>query len=317
VRGFLFYIGIYIDMKIILTEDQILMLESVGDNWGCNLFEENSEQKDWCICSMSRVKSKYKMIQEEIDRIADFIKGQSDLSQRVKFFTENDPFFSNNIENLNELEELLSDCEKTETTIKNFKKEISKKFLFVDKNEDKYTYNLLNRLNTNYSALSFILTNFRERFKLKDRSFDDIFDLYFKPTYKDEGNEVTESKFFNLIVNYFSKNSNYYEESKKIIEDTLKTIRGTDQIGKNTEDQAYEYLKSKFGENNVKYFSGDYSWVDFLGVDMVVYSSKSNEWVPVQIKTSVDQCKSNYRFCKNVCIGKNQYKKEWEIREYK
>jgi hypothetical protein len=308
-------------MEILLTEQQILMLESEQDNWGCNLFPNNSEQKDWCRCSMNRVsdKSKKEAIQNEINRIAKFLKNEKDLSETIKYYKEDDPFFSDNIDNLNELYNLLfPSCKvKTKNTIDNFKRDLAEKFLFVNKEDDKFTYSLLNKLNTNYSGLSYLLTNFRERFKLKDRSFDDIFDLYFKPTYKNEGNEVNESKFFNLIVNYFSKDSIYHEESKKIIDDTLKTIRGTDEIGKNTENQAYEYLKNKFGENNVKNFSGDYSWVDFLGVDMVIYNNNSKEWIPVQIKTNVDQCKPNYRFCKNVCIGKNQYKKDWEIREYK
>ena len=186
-------------MKIILSERQILMLESDGESWGCNLFPENSEQKDWCKCTMGRIKSKYGLIQSEINKIADFLKSQTDLSGTIKFYKEDDPFFSDNINNLNELAKILSSCNKTKDTIDNFKKDIAKKFLFVNKQEDKFTYSLLNRLNTNYSALAYILTDFRNRKVLKDSSFDDIFNSYFG-TPKDS---MSESYFFNLIVNYY------------------------------------------------------------------------------------------------------------------
>ena len=297
-------------MKIILSERQILMLESDGESWGCNLFPENSEQKDWCKCTMGRIKSKYGLIQSEINKIADFLKSQTDLSGTIKFYKEDDPFFSDNINNLNELAKILSSCNKTKDTIDNFKKDIAKKFLFVNKQEDKFTYSLLNRLNTNYSALAYILTDFRNRKVLKDSSFDDIFNSYFG-TPKDS---MSESYFFNLIVNYLSSKESFaHEKSKEIVDNILKTIKGTDDIGKKTEIEAYKYLVKTFGENNVKDFSGDYSWVDFLGVDMLVYDEKG--WVPVQIKTNPNECNSNTRFCSNICIGKkNNY--DWDVKPY-
>ena len=125
-------------MKILITEQQRLLLESDGDNWGCNLFEENSEERDWCTCTMGRIKSKYKIIQDQINGLANFLKSQSDLYDRIKFYSENDPFFSDNIANLNELETLLSDCKKTSKTIQKFKSDIAEKFLFVDKKETKH-----------------------------------------------------------------------------------------------------------------------------------------------------------------------------------
>jgi hypothetical protein len=298
-------------MRIILSEQQILMLESNGESWGCNLFPENTEQKDWCKCTMGRIKAKYTLIQSEINKIADFLKSQTDLSNTIKFYKEDDPFFSDNLNNLNELANLLSSCGKTNKTINEFKKDVAKKFLFVNKEEDKFTYSLLNRLNTNYSALAYILTDFRNRKDFKNSSFDDIFNSYFG-TPKDS---MSESYFFNLIVNYLSsKESLAHEKSKEIVDNILKTIKGTDDIGKKTEMEAYKYLVKKFGENNVKDFSGDYSWVDFLGVDMLVNGREG--WVPVQIKTNSNECKSNTRFCRNVCIGKKN-NSEWDIKEYK
>jgi hypothetical protein len=305
-------------MNILLKEEQVLILESNSDNWGCNLFETNTEQRDWCKCSMKRIEYKKSIIQDQINKVVDFMKEQTDLADRVKFYSESDPFFSENIKNLNELSNLLSNCENTESTIMDFKKDIAKKFLFVDKKENEVVYSLLNKLNTNYSALSYILTNFRERGGYKDKSFDDIFNLYFKPTYKYRGEdqEYYESKFFNLLVNYFSVTSKDHEQAKDIIDKTLKTIKGTSNIGKSTESEAIFYLENMFGKNNIKNFIGDYSWVDFLGVDVLINNSESGGWVPVQIKSNIRDCENNRRFCKNICIGKDKYR-NWEIREYK
>lgn len=301
----------------VLSETTMLLLEQEEKNWGCDLFDNNSEQKDWCRCSMARITNRpySDIIKNEINNISNFMKGQKDLSERIKFYSEEDSFFSNNISNLNELQKLLSyNCKKkTEETIQNFKKDLAKKFLFVDKEEDKITYSLLNKLNTNYSALSYILTNFRDRAQMKDKSFDDIFNTYFKPItkYRNDVEETSESKFSNLLINFFSKKT----ESNEIIDNVLKTIRGTDDIGKKTEMEAHKFLVENYGQDNVKDFSGDYSWVDFLGVDIVVNSKKSGGWIPVQIKTSIEKCVPNKKFCKNVCIGK--YRGKWEVREYK
>ena len=313
-------------MKIILTERQRLILESDANNWGCDLFDNNSEQKDWCKCSMGRITNpKYKnTIKSELDKVSKFMKSETDLSERIKFYSEEDPFFSENIFNLNKLQELLpTDCSKAKNTIEEFKKELAEQFLFVDKEQDKITYSLLNKLNTNYSALSYILTNFRDRKQMKNMSFDDIFNAYFKPVikYRNDAEETLESNFVNLLINFFSNRP----EANEIIDNVLKTIRGTDDIGKRTEMEAHDWLVKTFGQNNVINFSGDFSWVDFLGVDMLVYTTKGSEkltgeevpigkWVPVQIKTNVEKCVPNDRFCKNVCIGKKNGK--WEVRKY-
>jgi hypothetical protein len=78
--------------------------------------------------------------------------------------------------------------------------------------------------------------------------------------------------------------------------------------------EAHNWLVKNFGQDNVINFSGDFSWVDFLGVDMLVNSRDSGGWVPVQIKTSIEKCVPNKKFCNNVCIGKKYGK--WEVRKY-
>jgi hypothetical protein len=304
-------------MKIILTERQTLLLESNDDNWGCNLFEVNSEDRDWCQCSMNRIKSKYQKIREVLEYIANRMAEEPDLSKYVKHYSDTDPIFFDNIKNIENLAKKLKNCENTKDTIDDFLIKIKKKFLFVTKQDTKFIYSSLTKLNTNYSALSYLLTSFRRRKKLKNSSFDDIFKSYFiKPEGRDE---AAESPFFNLIFNYLTESSVHHSESKKIIDDVLKTIRGTEEIGEKAEKEVYQWLSKKYGDNNVIKFSGDYSWADFLGVDLLLYIE--NEWIPVQIKNKVKDCTQNYGFCKNACIGKKDYrskdKSEWEFIIYK
>lgn len=289
----------------------ILMENNNVDKWGCNLLPDKSEEKEWCESIKFKIKYKFSIIQDEIDRVAEFLKleGNEDLIDNIKFFKEDDPFFSENLKNLVLLESLLvTTCPKAKESIETFKNDLANKYLFVEKQNNKFVYSQLNKLNTNYSALAFLITNFRTRHKLTGKTFDEVFNLFFRrnpPSYD-------ESKFFNLLIYYFSGN----EKAKEIFDQVFKSIKGTDSLGKKTEDQAFKYLNEFFDAENIKLFAGDYSWVDFLGVDALIFDNDFGwGWVPVQIKTSIRDCKGNYRFCKNMCIGRDD-KKNWNILLY-
>jgi hypothetical protein len=298
-------------MKIGLSEQQVLVLESSYEAWGCKLFPKDSENREWCDTAKDRIRNNFSEIQYQIDKIGESLKTDAEQSYRekVKFYTEGDPFFEDNINNLNRLESYLSPtCDKAKETIDDFKEKIAQKFLFVDKENNKFKYSSLNKLNTNYSALAYLLTEFRDRKNLVGKTFDEIFNIYFN-----QSSGAGESPFFNLIVNYFSDR----EEAIKIMEGVFKTIKGTSNIGKKSEEQAYELLVQHFGKENIEIFSGDYSWPDFLGVDMIVQDDVLGwGWVPVQIKSSLSGCRSNKKFCKNICLGKKRFSHEWGIKLY-
>jgi hypothetical protein len=305
-------------MKIILRESQVLVAEGKFEDIGCNQFPQKSESREWCNNAFKKLNERgshwlRQRIQSQINKVADYLKNDSDVSynEKVKYYMSGDTFFDENVRNLNILEELLSEnCEKTKDTIKEFKEVLAQKFLFVEKVGQEFKYSKLNKLNTNFSALCYLLTNFRDRKRLVGKPFGEVFEEYFEQP-KDS---VKESPFFNLLVEYFSNRS----EAIEIMNGALKTIKGTEDIGLKSEIDAYNLLVETFGEENVKLFSGDNSWPDFLGVDMLVNEHEFGwGWIPVQVKTDILRCRSNDRFCKNVCLGKNKtLGNKWEIKIY-
>jgi hypothetical protein len=306
------------DLIIRILREEIqkkwFLSESYNNNvwqYGCNLFPQNSELKDWCKSAESKFMLNYSIknrVKKSIFKIASKLKDDNEekYRERIKFYSIDDPFFKQNTENLNDLESYIKkSCSKAEDTIKNFKKEFAKTFLFVKKEGDEIKYDDLSKLNTNYSALAYLLTDFRNRMDLSN-SFDDIFEMYFeKPSTR---NELSEPFFTNFIFSYFGNN----EKAINIMKNIYSTIEETTEKGQKSEGEAFIRLNTEYGEGNVKIFSGDFSFGDLLGVDMVI--KKNGEWIPVQIKKNFDKCKGNYRFCKNICMGKKG--REWKSEDY-
>ena len=292
--------------------------ESSNNNvwrYGCNLFPENSELKDWCKSAESKFRLNYDIknrVKKSISIIASKLKDDTEekYRERIKFYSNDDPFFTKNTKNLNDLETFTKQsCGKAEDSIKNFKKEFAKTFLFVKKVGDEIKYDELSKLNSNYSALAYLLTDFRNRKGLVSKSFTDIFEMYFEnPSKRDK---LSEPFFTNFIFSYFGndENTNF---AISIMKNVYSTIQETTEKGQKSEEEAFVRLKTEYGEENVKIFSGDFSFGDLLGVDMII--KKNGEWIPVQIKNNFDKCKGNYRFCKNICMGKKG--REWKSEYY-
>jgi len=124
----LFIVGIYRSMKIVLSEQQILILENNYEAWGCYLFEAKSEKREWCENAQSKIKYKKSKIQEQIDKVGKHLKEDKELpySEKVKYYTENDPFFDENLANFNLAENLiLPTCEKAKDTFDDFKSKLA------------------------------------------------------------------------------------------------------------------------------------------------------------------------------------------------
>ncbi len=308
--------------KIILTESELISLikriikenynkpKSIN-NWGCFLFDENTVQRDFCSFSERQIKGSKKLkevVKDQIYEISNLIKDS--VPDIVKFYTEEDPYFEENRQNLKILEEKLSYCNNTKNTIKKFIDEkIKNNFIFVSKNNDgNYVYDEINFLSTNYSALSYLLTEFKYRKKLDNYSFNDVFKLYFEDNYNGGPNKFNDSQFYNFLGNFLlaSTSSLVDENTKEIMKNLRETIKATRSAGQKFENEVYEELVSHVGgKHNVINFTGDGSWVDLLGVDMI-YKDETGIWIPVQVKSNFNDCASNKKFCINACVGKDR-----------
>lgn len=273
-----------------------------GWNFGCNLF--SGSEKEWCQDTAMREIRKSvrkKEIEHDIYLFSTELKYRKEegITDRIKFYDENDDFFRENINNLNSLKEKISDCEVGKESIKLFEKNLNSMFVFVKEIEDQIQYDELSKLNTNYSALSYLLTLHRRKMIKNDYnpSFDQIFYNYFRHRPYEGG----YPEFVRFLIGYIDGD----DDSYKIMQYVYETIFETTNVGKSSEKEVEDILNN-LKENkeieDLKIFSGDYSFCDFLGVDMMI--KFEGYWFPVQVKTKYDNCYGNAKFCDNLCIGK-------------
>jgi hypothetical protein len=298
--------------KIIrLTESELVSLvkrtimeeKDTTEKWGCESLKSGTEDIEWCKCAIPKIKEKKQFLIDETDKIKLILQKEDfqDLSGNLKIFKKDDPFFEWRISQFLEVqEELTKNPKQNVEKINKFKREIANKALFVHKKEEKEEYSLLNKLNTNYSALSYLLTLYRKKHNLIGKPFEEVFVSYFgRDNVKRE--EGRESTFTNFILDYLSGK----EDAENIMSEVFKTIEKTTGIGTKTEAEAYSFLVRRYGKENVKNYSGDYSFVDLFGIDFMVKGIIPDMgFLPVQIKTNVNDLKGNYRVAENIAMGK-------------
>jgi len=286
--------------------------QSKNDNiWGCYTYPANSEAREWCECSKSRIKNKFNLIKVEMEKVKSFIAETNDLIGSIKKFSIEDEFFKYRVDQFNELKTLLKDCPKALQELEKEEKKFAEKVLFVYKKEQKEMYSLVNKLNTNYTALSYLLTRFRQKNNLLGVPFDDVFNLYFGRSRR-KMEEGGESEFFNFLLRFFSNK----EDEVNIMKQVFKIIEKTSEKGVQTENEAFRELVRIYGEDKVKNYAGDFSFVDMFGIDFMVYSTKLGKWVPVQVKTNPKDCENNSRVCENICMSKDN-SNNWVYKHYK
>lgn len=269
--------------------------------FGCFYFAKGSQNREFCekIAEPEFKKPSIKKdVQHRLKEIKDIVLASENkqLMQKVKEYSEKDDFFRENRNNLTNLETLLSPiCEKNKDTIDNFKKELSSRFLFLKKEGENFVWDELSMLNTNYSALAYVLTKFREKAEDYNASFTQLYNKFFTGNTE----KMDLSPFQRLVYNYLEETLDEWQ--KKTIKETLEGIAETYRRGKIAEDEAVEYL-TKFYE--LIKFSGDFSFADALGVDFIL--KRGEEYFPLQVKSNYSACYENSRFCGGGCIGKDK-----------
>jgi len=300
VRGFLFIIGIYIDMRDLIRR---VLKEEVSNKYstGCEFFPKNSTDYRWCKFAENKLSKTTKKAKLAIERYKkDYLSDYGGEYKAVKYNKSIDFFKDRRSDVINALEKFKSTC----PSLYNYVIQQMNKFVesFVILNQ-KNEYDLLNKLNTNWSALALMLTSeLPEDYKNLD--FEKSLNYFFEDTDEKSGTTPFEKFLDRLLIG----------SNDELKEKIYSTIKEKTKAGQEIEDEFYNYI-SKYTET-IQY-AGDYSFMDMIGIDMVV-KNPDNEWVPVQVKKYSGGCdKAEYRksMCENWCVS---YEKNvWKIKVFK
>lgn len=269
-------------------------------NTGCEYFEPNSHDYKWCKFAENKLQKNTRKPKQAIEKYKrDFLSGYKSGVRAVKY-DKTLPFFSER------RTDVISALDKFKKTCPKFYNYIIEQMIkFVDSQvilNEKDEYDLLNKLNTNWSALSLMLTlALPDEYKTLD--FNQTLDYFFGKI--DEKSATTPfERFMGSVTS---------ETGKDLRHKINSTISERTKAGQEIEDEFYQYIKNY---TEVVQYAGDYSFMDMIGVDMVVLNPEG-EWVPVQVKKYAGGCDSlEYRknMCENWCVSYE--KKVWRIKVF-
>jgi hypothetical protein len=164
-------------------------------------------------------------------------------------------------------------------------------------------YSLLNRLNSHYTAKSYLLTNLildsvdkseGEKIELNDISEDKIIELL---KYVMNGNniDIVSESLFDLL-----------ENNKDFREDFMGSLQYSRETGNKIEQEVFNILREKYGEKNVIEFSEDFGFIDYFGIDGILIDGGSAN--PIQISSSVKTNPKIFEFSSESCKPMGFYK---------
>ena len=300
---------------------KLLREQIVDDRWGCDLFL-NQNDFEFCKTAVSRLKQKNSKERHQVFDILEMLKtdifeSYHDLVGKIKSYSQDDEFFSRNDEQIEKLINTVGkSCKSSIPYIKEFKEKQSSKSLFVrDKEIDgiiEKEYDEINKLNSNYTALAFLLTKYREN-KSEEYKANFGFDLIFKDYFLGNENNLDASPFYIFVRKHLEGTLD--ETEKDILDNIYKTIQKTTSLGDKAELEYQDFLTRYKVE--FESFIGNFSWVDMMGVDLIFKFRKDpkDRWYPMQIKSKLENCHGNYRFCLNFCVGKEE-NGDWYINKF-
>lgn len=275
---------------------------------GCNVFQKDSYDYKWCKMAEASL-SKNRII--AFKAIQDYKKNfltEFETGLRAQLYDKEHKFFTDRrnvvIDALNKFKE---SCPKFYNYVVKKMLDFKKEYVILNSQNE---YDLLNKLNSNWTAIALILTlGVPEEYKnLRTYSISDAQKWFFRNVGLDG------LTLFEKFMGNWGK-----ENMKEITDKVYDTIKQTTKEGQRIEDEFFDFV-SKFV--NAEQYSGDYSFMDMIGVDMII-ENPEGKWVPVQVKkyggacSEVSDRKDNYRsfMCENWCVSYE--KKVWVIRTYK
>jgi len=271
---------------------------------GCDFFEKNTNDYRWCKFAENKLKLNNRKLSKALEDYKKEYLSTYETGVRAVKYDKGIEFFSERRDMvIDALGKFKLSCPKLRSYIIEAMTKFTEKFVIWD---EKQQYDLLNKLNTNYSAAAYMITvELPEKYKTSV-SFEDSLKYFFD--YKNNDGITPFENFMGKI-----ETTNKQEIRNKINQ----TISQKTKDGQEIEDKFYDYITEQLGGSNVITYSGDYSFMDMIGIDMVV-KNPENKWIPVQIKKYVGACEDSkgYRkhMCENWCVSNES--KFWNIRVY-
>jgi hypothetical protein len=273
---------------------------------GCDFFGVSTFNYKWCKFAENKLSKSRKKAYEAIENyIKEYLSSYETGIRAVKY-DKNLKFFSDR-RNL-----VIDFLEKTKDTCPKLRKYVVDQMVkFTDRyviwNEENQ-YDLLSKLNTNYSAIAYILTTeLPDEYKTAT-SYEDAVTYFFNESNR-EGVTPFE-KFMGKIG----------QENQKEIRDRIyQTIQYTTDMGNEIEEKFNKYISEQIGSGNSVLYSGDYSFMDMIGIDMMI-KNPQDVWIPIQVKKWVGGCdnqkdkEARKHMCENWCVSNES--KYFNIRVY-
>jgi hypothetical protein len=260
------------DSLIINTLNNLINENSDEGKMFCSSFS-NSDEKRYCQSIETKISSPSlkNILKNRINKIYTSFKEKNTNDLMFDNIKNHESFFNKQKNHLESFIESLGDgCEKLKNTAQkkliDLEKNGAEMLLYKKKTDigDEISYSYFNRLNTNYSALAVLITEYGLEKNITNNVDKLIDDFINNPDVPDFIFRVLSEP--NLI-------------NKKI----LNTITSTRQKGNKTEEEFKKYLESK--EIPFLDFSDDFGSVDFMGVDLLVKFPDKDYYSPVQVKS--------------------------------
>lgn len=273
---------------------------------GCDYFEHHTNDYRWCKFAENKLSRMTKRVSNAIeDYKKNYLSTYTTGIRAVKYNKEHE-FFSERREMvIDALDKFKTACPKLKKYIIDSMTRFTDKYVIWNEEQQ---YDLLNKLNTNYTAAAYMMTSELPEYYKTNVSFENALDYFFNRT-----NEDGVTPFEQFMGKIESENK------KEIRERINQTIAQKTKEGSEIEDIFYKYISEQIGPENVVMYSGDYSFMDMIGIDMLI-KNPEGVWVPVQVKKYGGGCDdttikyARQHMCENWCVSNEA--KYFNIRVY-
>jgi hypothetical protein len=273
---------------------------------GCDFFPQHTNDYRWCKFAENKLMRNTRKVKQAMDNyVKEYLSTYTTGIRAVKYNKEHE-FFSERREMVvSALNKFVNSCPKLRKYIIDRMIKFTEQYVIWNEEQQ---YDLLNKLNTNYTAAAYMMTSELPEHYKSSVSFENALEYFFNHK---NNNAVTPFEEFMGRIEMDNK--------KEIREKINQTIAQKTKEGSLIEEKFYEYISEQIGSENVVVYAGDYSFMDMIGIDMLV-KNPEGIWVPVQVKKYVGGCDdttikyARKHMCENWCVSNES--KYFNIRVY-